>query len=544
MTLPFGIDISQFQCYADGSKKINFDCLKQHNPKISFIIARATISWAGKDTRFDWYWQEMQRIGVCRAAYHFAYHSQDYKRQANWFLTTVNPQEHDRLAIDLEVVQGVGKIAMTDFANALISYIQECTGKRPILYSRKQWLEDYLYPDRLVPVDLWLAQYANVQGAYAPEKTPPPDLPKGFSTWLIHQTGGYCKPFCNAASKVLDYDRWNGTEEDVRTYFGYTEQPEPPTPPEPPEPPAEEFPKVGIVIADPSVNIRKEASIQSADIGDFVKGANLNLIGEQGDFWQVSAWVAKQWVQVNEPYQPPEPPAEEVPLYKAVVVTTPPNRLRVRFSPAGNFKRWLQSGEEVNVYQELGDWRRIEADGWSAAEWLQRIDETPPGEGENIFYSQRDPRWGEDFMGASTIKMKNEGCLATATAALLTRLGFPETPGTYNDKAGRLGGYQYPNLMYWNFPHVLYPQIVKSEDKSFSYGTGFESYLDRILNDGRDALAMVDFVPGGTFNQHWVRIYKREGGLYYLHDPWYGNSQALHARYQKLFRIVGYRRTA
>jgi hypothetical protein len=246
----------------------------------------------------------------------------------------------------------------------------------------------------------------------------------------------------------------------------------------------------------------------------------------------------------GEPPEPPEPPAEEMPLYKAVVVTTPPNRLRVRFSPAGNFKRWLQSGEEVNVYQELGDWRRIEADGWSAAEWLQRIDETPPGEGENIFYSQRDPRWGEDYMGASTIKMKNEGCLVTATAALLTRLGFPETPGTYNDKASRQGGYQYPNLMYWGFPHILYPQIVKSEDKSFSYGTGFESYLNNILNDGRDALGMVDFIPGGTFNQHWVRIYKREGGLYYLHDPWYGNSQALHARYHKLFRIVGYRRTA
>jgi len=464
----FGIDISQYQCYPDGSKKIDFDCLKTHEPKISFIIARATVSWGYKDTRFDWYWQEMQRIGVCRAAYHFAYPSQDYKRQANWFLATVDPQEHDRLAIDLEVVQGVNKIAMTDFANALISYIQECTGRRPILYSRKQWLEDYLYPDKLVPVDLWLAQYANVQGAYAPEKTPPPDLPKGFSTWLIHQTGGYCQPFCNTASKVLDYDRWNGDEAAVRAYFGYT--------------------------------------------------------GEEPE--------------------PPEPPAEEVPLYKAVVVTTPPNRLRVRFSPAGNFKRWLQSGEEVNVYQELGDWRRIEPNGWSNAEWLQRVGETPPGEGENIFYSQRDPRWGEDYMGKSYIKMKNEGCLATATAALLTRLGFPETPGTYNDKAGRLGGYQYPNLMYWNFPHVLYPQIIKSEDKSFSFGTGFESYLDRILNDGRDALGMVDFVPGGTFNQHWVRIYKREGGLYYLHDPWYGNSQALNARYHKLFRIVGYRRTA
>jgi len=71
---------------------------------------------------------------------------------------------------------------------------------------------------------------------------------------------------------------------------------------------------MGIVIADPSVNIRKEPSIQSADIGDFVKGANLNIIGEQGDFWQVSAWVAKQWVQVNEPYEPPEGAMAILPL--------------------------------------------------------------------------------------------------------------------------------------------------------------------------------------------------------------------------------------
>ncbi len=295
----FGIDISQYQCYPDDSKLIDFNCLKQHEPKISFIIARATVSWGYKDTRFDWYWQEMQRIGVCRAAYHFAYPSQDYKRQANWFLATVNPQEHDRLAIDLEVVQGVGKIAMTDFANALISYIQECTGKRPILYSRKQWLEDYLYPDRLVPVDLWLAQYANVQGAYAPEKTPPPDLPKGFSTWLIHQTGGYCKPFCNAASKVLDYDRWNGTEEDVRTYFGYTEQPEPPTPPEPPDPDEPLF--VGVVTAEPYLNIREYPTTQSKDLGDLFPGMHVNVYEivpnwyRIDDGWVASAWVKRDW---------------------------------------------------------------------------------------------------------------------------------------------------------------------------------------------------------------------------------------------------------
>jgi len=351
--------------------------------------------------------------------------------------------------------------------NNCLEYLKQRTGRYPILYSRKSWLDPYVDMRQVPEVDLWIARYASIPPGkkYAPEYPTPPELPNHTHNWLIHQVGDKMPPI-GCQSKTMDYDRWNGDEAAVRAYFGYT--------------------------------------------------------GEEPE--------------------PPEPPAEEVPLYKAVVVTTPPNRLRVRFSPAGNFKRWLQSGEEVDVYQELGDWRRIEADGWSAAEWLQRIDETPPGEGENIFYSQRDPRWGEDYMGASIIKMKNEGCLVTATAALLTRLGFPETPGTYNDKASRQGGYQYPNLMYWGFPHILYPQIVKSEDKSFSYGTGFESYLNNILNDGRDALGMVDFIPGGTFNQHWVRIYKREGGLYYLHDPWYGNSQALHARYHKLFRIVAYAR--
>jgi len=466
----FGIDISQYQSSQNGKILQDFDALANHSEKVSFIFARAGISWGYKDPCFDYYWAEMARIGVCRGAYHYLYPSQSVKRQMDWFLSITSKRtEHDRLALDLETTNGLYRQQVTDFLNNCLEYLKQRTGRYPILYSRKTWLDPYVDMRQVPEVDLWIARYASIPPGkkYAPEYPTPPELPNHTHNWLIHQVGDKMPPI-GCQSKTMDYDRWNGDEAAVRAYFGYT--------------------------------------------------------GEEPE--------------------PPEPPAEEVPLYKAVVVTTPPNRLRVRFSPAGNFKRWLQSGEEVDIYQELGDWRRIEADGWSAAEWLQRIDETPPGEGENIFYSQRDPRWGEDYMGASIIKMKNEGCLVTATAALLTRLGFPETPGTYNDKASRQGGYQYPNLMYWNFPHILYPQIVKSEDKSFSYGTGFESYLNNILNDGRDALGMVDFIPGGTFNQHWVRIYKREGGLYYLHDPWYGNSQALNARYHKLFRIVGYRRTA
>lgn len=463
----FGIDISQYQCYPDDSKLIDFNCLKQHEPKISFIIARATVSWGYKDTRFDWYWQEMQRIGVCRAAYHFAYPSQDYKRQANWFLATVNPQEHDRLAIDLEVVQGVGKIAMTDFANALISYIQECTGKRPILYSRKQWLEDYLYPDRLVPVDLWLAQYANVQGAYAPEKTPPPDLPKGFSTWLIHQTGGYCQPFCNTASKVLDYDRWNGDEAAVRAYFGYT--------------------------------------------------------GEEP--------------------APPEPPAEEVPLYKAVVVTTPPNRLRVRFSPAGNFKRWLQSGEEVDVYQELGDWRRIEADGWSAAEWLQRVDgavlDVP-------LYSQNDPLWRYEKLGTSASTIGGYGCLLTSAAMVCKYFGKDTDPKRLNRAMIAAGGYENGNLWRWWVLPYVYPDLYIREYINCQTVPAPLDRIDNALAEGCPPIVFVDYHPGGTVQMHFVTIVGKQGDDYVINDPIDGKQVSFRSRYgdpaRGIYKIVVYGR--
>ena len=70
MSRAFGVDISRYQSSQDGSKKQNFDALKNHTEEVVFIAARAGISWNYEDPMFDYYWSEMARIKVCRLAYH------------------------------------------------------------------------------------------------------------------------------------------------------------------------------------------------------------------------------------------------------------------------------------------------------------------------------------------------------------------------------------------------------------------------------------------------------------------------------------------
>ena len=227
--LPFGIDISSYQ-----GANINYDLMKQ---KTKFIAVRAGISWGFEDPVFAQSWRALK--GHNRIAYHVVYPSQDAIRQADWCLDIINRAgvdwRFDRIALDLELDQSQTRARITQVTLDMMERLKSATGRYPLLYSRASWVDTYMTvkDDRLKLGDWWLAHYlARRDPEYTPEKDPPPLLPRGVTKWLIHQTSetGIGKNV-GLPSGAIDTNRWNGTDDDVRAYFGLGEE----TPPELPD---------------------------------------------------------------------------------------------------------------------------------------------------------------------------------------------------------------------------------------------------------------------------------------------------------------------
>jgi len=130
------------------------------------------------------------------------------------------------------------------------------------------------------------------------------------------------------------------------------------------------------------------------------------FFGDDADF---AAWIGG------------EVPAQPDKLFDAKVVTTPPNRLKTRYTPAGLVRPeadWLPSQAIVPVYETSGTgWWRVAPEAWSSATWMERVDNLPlPPITEKYYgalYWQRDPRWKDKPLGTSGT-IRSYGCVMTA----------------------------------------------------------------------------------------------------------------------------------
>lgn len=479
MTLPYGVDISRHQYSADGKQKVNFAIL---NPLIAFIGIRAAISWGYTDPWFAYSWAS---VTAPRLAYHVTYPGEDAIRQMAHFLRIVNPGEHDRLVLDLELDHGYSKYQITQTVLACLEHLRSATGRYPIIYSRASWINDHLnvsdLPDNL---DWWLATYLTAlpAPAYTPEHPGPPWLPVGSNTWLIHQTGDRGNGSAHGvASHYVDQNRWNGTEDEMLSYFGLKEE---------------------------------------------------------------SHEVYLPIITRPEPEPETEP---EKPLYKAVVKNIAPVRLKVRPEPGSSkVVRQLKAGEKVDVYQEFDRWARIGDREWFNDRYLQKVVEKDE---RNLLpiplWAQRDPRWEGLKMGNSGITIGQQGCLVTDTSACLSLiLGREITPLGYGTllNSGPSGSYGYlnpTNRMYWQIPSLKYG-VPLEIFKAFPSGRGWENTVRSMLAKGLPAMGRVDMIPGAGYLQHWVTFLGESNGVFFIHDPWYGNVAALTARYDKVFHISAY----
>lgn len=350
----FGIDISKYQSSPDGSVRMNFDKVANYKTPISFIAARAGVSWGYRDPMFDFYWSEMARIKVCRMAYFVVYFGESATSQMDALFRIMEGKtnwRHDRLALDLEVAGINPPERITATTAKCLEIIKYRTGRYPIVYSRASWVNENMRVMDLPKLDWWLATYRRAlpDPFLTPEHAGPPLLPRGVDTWLIHQTSDR-GPRIGSVSYHTDHNRWNGDTQDVLRYFGN------PSGMYVPEPVKEQFKAKCIVPAlykrnGPSPNYQ---AIGQLNLGDVVK------VYEVKNNWFRLDPVENVWCSGYPQYMQPLQPVKGQPsaLYRV--------RLRVpalykRSGPGKDYPVTgnLVRGQVLSVFEESGGWVRV-----------------------------------------------------------------------------------------------------------------------------------------------------------------------------------------
>lgn len=245
----------------------------------------------------------------------------------------------------------------------------------------------------------------------------------------------------------------------------------------------------------------------------------------------------------------PEPPEEQVKLFDAKVITTPPNRLRTRYTPAGLVRPeadWLQSQAIVPVYETHSTgWWRVGHEAWASSEWLQRLGLPLPITEKyyGALYWQRDPRWKDKPLGTSGT-IGSYGCVMTAETNALNQLGIVTNPVVNNAWRTANGGYHNGNLIVWEKVSEQHPDIIW-EGKTWN---PTDAQIKQKISDGCPLVMLVDHNEGTpALDEHWVNSIPSpvDDGAIWIHDPWDNVTIRLRDRYKKpIQQFSSYRRQA
>ena len=187
-----------------------------------FVFAKASEGDSYSDPTFDDNWRGAKSAGLLRGAYHFFHNNMDAKKQANRFIDYVKSMSDDGElppVLDLETNDGQTKDKIISRVKTWLDIVESAFNRRPILYSRAYFLQDYFSevgggpPTWAREYPLWLAQYPNVylEGSQ-------PALPRGWFQWTFwqySQTGRV-----NGINAKVDLNVFNGSLEQLYRFAG------------------------------------------------------------------------------------------------------------------------------------------------------------------------------------------------------------------------------------------------------------------------------------------------------------------------------------
>ena len=274
------LDISFYQA----PSAINYDLLAAN---VSGVILRAAYS-NYKDTAFERHYSELTARGVPLGAYHYIIGSAGIIAQSNAFNAITDGKEF-RLGrwIDVEDTRSGTRL----YRNNVLDYaaLQPDMG----IYTSKGAWNAIMGGIYLNDRKLWVAHYTTA---------PSPLMPTGWTSWWLWQHSSTGK--LAGYNGNLDLNHFYGTEQQYADWIGGEE-----TPPEPIPPETKLFDAKVYNWATPYVNIRKEPTTYSQDLGDIYPNTIVPVYEIVGSWYKItynyiSGYVMSKYLQRLD-YEPP-----------------------------------------------------------------------------------------------------------------------------------------------------------------------------------------------------------------------------------------------
>ena len=193
------------------------------DPAVQFVILKATQGSGFKDPVFNSYWQHLKTTNLKRGAYHFLTASSTAQEQADNFLSLgINFTNSGCLPPFLDVEDQVpaslnsqitnNKPAFIQLITDWLNIIEEATGRKPIIYSYKNFFAEYLNNHSWPDNGLWLASYQSQL----------PGLPKGYTKLDFWQYSERGQINGLATGGEWDLDYYTGTPEQLNQLANIT----------------------------------------------------------------------------------------------------------------------------------------------------------------------------------------------------------------------------------------------------------------------------------------------------------------------------------